>query len=382
MPTYYEDHVAAIAANAALQDAIVCGLLGSCLPHLLTSFAAATEAGLPVETHRDVNLLFCIPTVLQQPALSAAVPRHMRMPCAATTVRHAFALVAAVAALPADLPAGLARHSFGRGTLLGMHLHAAELLALCCSSLSPPDAAAAGSAGGRSDSSSNAAADVTSGQLTAWELVAVVPHIASAVRGLVAGAADDFRSLRAQARVVNLYHDSVGHLLVLMGNLTCTAAQLSSWMAAAEASLRLLPVLMQLGAALHQLPADSLRQADRDAAGRLADRLIDTLWCQVPDLRLEGPAGSSAAEQPAPAGSGAAGQPTPAALRHQLLQAHLAGCRLVHWLAQRAAQGDSIELAGCGMPLRDMLLKLLFGLCRVVLRVSNLEGSRASLRSG
>ena len=378
----YRDQAMGIAADAALQDGLAGAVLTSCLPLLAARLAAAVAEGLPPSSHAYVKGAGMLASTLQRLQLAPAVARHMRRPGAAAIMHHAAAVVAAVAALPADLPDGLAVHWLVQDSLLAMHLNAAELLALCSSGLSQPAAPAggAGSSGGSSGSSSGGgsggnsssvdAADLSSEQLAlAWELVAAVPHIASAMQALVAAAPANDLGLQVQASVASEYSTAVGHIPAQLADVPCSAAQLSTWAAAVEASLRLHPLLWQLDAALQPLTDES--QLDQSVAGLLAARLRGLFCCRVPLLAEGALTDNSAAEQP-----------TPAALRRQLLQAHLAGCRAVHWLAHRAAVSDGLELAGRGMPLRDMLLKLLLGLCHVLLRVLVVECSHASLRSG
>ena len=323
---------------------------------------------------------------VQRLQLAPAVARHMRRPGAAAIMHHAAAVVAAVAALPADLPDGLAVHWLVQDSLLAMHLNAAELLALCSSGLSQPAAPAggAGSSGGSSGSSSGGgsggnsssvdAADLSSEQLAlAWELVAAVPHIGSALQAIVAAAPANDASLALQASVVGMYSTAVGHIPIQLGDCPCSTAQLSAWAAAAAASLRLHPLLWQLDAALQPLTDES--QLDQSAAGLLAARLRFQLCCRVPTLAEGAQAGSSTTEQP-----------TPAALQRQLLQAHLAGCRLAHWLSQRAAVSGMIELAGSNRGLVDQLpsslLLLLHNLCLVQQREIDLAAAAAGQRAG
>ena len=70
-------------------------------------------------------------------------------------------------------------------------------------------------------------------------------------------------------------------------------------------------------------------------------------------------------------------------LRRQLLQVHLAGCRLVHWLSQRAAASGRIEFVSCNRGLADQLPSnlLLFQhtLCLVQQRVFDVAAAAGQL---
>ncbi|PRW60531.1 hypothetical protein C2E21_1213 [Chlorella sorokiniana] len=218
----------AIAADSAAQDALTSALLTSCLPYLAAKFSEAVAAGLPPSSHQHISALGFVFSAMQRLPLVAAVPRHMRAPGAAATLRAVASVVEAVAALPGDLPAGVAPNiAVANSTLLGMHLHAAQLLAACCIDLSRPAAAAAGSeprnggqqgdrgggSGGSGGSSGEAmAADVDQQLEVAWALVAAVPHMCSAVRALVAAAAAGLGSVQMVSDVASLY-GRLAHLL-------------------------------------------------------------------------------------------------------------------------------------------------------------------------
>lgn len=108
----------------------------------------------------------------------------------------------------------------------------------------------------------------------------------------------------------------------------CSAAKLPVWAVAAEVSLPLVPPLLQLDAALQQLPADS---PERPAAGRPAVERVSVLWSRWPSVRQLAASSSAAAE------------PALAEVQCQLVQAHLAGCRQAHWLCRQAAAGGSAK---------------------------------------
>lgn len=363
MESQFEGHEAAVADDPAAQDAITAALLTRCgLQRLVAAFAEAAPAGLPLsQLYGHAPMLLLLIDLVAHATLQLAVERFTRGPAAVAALRSAAAFVAAAATLPADLPADLQLGS-EVDPFLDLHFHAAQLLALCCRGRVQRPAATgdSSSGGGGGDSSSDAAPLLSSEQLAAaWELMAAVPHIAAAIRALVAGAnarAPD--SSREQALVVTNYGYALAALPVELQLMLCSAAQLSTWAAAAQAGLRLQPLLLQLSAASQEFPASSPEQV---AAGQLAAQLLAVVW--MCPFQEEGAAGS-----------GAAAEPEPVALRHELLQAHLAGCRLVHWLAKRAAAGGSMfEFQGSRLSQAVLLLRLLGGLCGMLTRYHVLE---------
>lgn len=135
----------------------------------------------------------------------------------------------------------------------------------------------------------------------------------------------------------------------------CSAAQLFAWAAAAQASLRLQPVLVQLDAALQRLPHGN---EGRDVANRLARRLILQLCSDNPTLGSAATGGDAAAERAAAELRGQLGR--------QLGQVHLAGCRLANWVAQQGAAGSYLR--------SPVVLQLLLrGLCKTLLRRLHLD---------
>ena len=169
------------------------------------------------------------------------------------------------------------------------------------------------------------------------------------------------------AAVVCLYCMPLSMLPPDLTAAPCSAARLSAWAAAVEASLRLQPVLLQLDGALQQLPASNNK---RHAASLMADQLFMSLSSPLPQLTAGEP------------GQNATAQPAPAALRRQLLQAHLAGCRLVHWQAQQAAAGRAAQLRGSLLGLPAVLLLQLQGLCHMLMRLVQMEQAAAGRDAG
>lgn len=157
-----------------------------------------------------------------------------------------------------------------------------------------------------------------------------LPHLVTAydeaaLRSLLSqAAADDAASLQGQAAVVSTYCSVHKVVAVNLSQSAWPARQLSAWVAAAEAILRLQPQLLQLDGVLQQLPGSGMEQ---QAAGVLATHLLTLLRKHWPPPERAVMSGSRAGAKAAD-------------LRRQLAQAHLAGCRLAHWLAQRAAGGQ------------------------------------------
>lgn len=333
----YQEHAAAIAADPAVQDALVGALLSYCLPSLSAASADAAAEGLSTATQELLVVLALLMKVLSLPVLEAAVAGHMRAPGAAATMRHAAGIVASVAALPTTLPPAL--QVVSKDAQVSMHMLAASLLADLSQHLMdlPPASEGSGSSsrsGFEVGSSSGAADAAATRRAVAWELVAAVPHIAASIQALVAGAAaGELTFLRDRASAVRMYCFALVTLPTELPSGPCSAAQLSAWAAAAEASLRLLPLLLQAHTAFQQLPA---QEDARSAAGRLAAQIVHLVWSVNPNrlAPLAGGGGSTAE-------AAAAGE-----LQGQLARAHLAVCRLTHWLAQRAAEGDAVAPPG------------------------------------
>ncbi len=395
----YAEHAAAIAADAAAQEAIAGALLTCCLPHLAAKFGEAAAAGLPPSSHQHARKLCVLAQVLQCLPLASGLAQHMQAPGAAGTLRLAADVVAAVAALPRNLPASSDQDSMvADDTYLGMHLCAAGLLAACCSGLSQLPTATAGSSsnghgggvdcggsgGGSSDGSVRGGGGSRSGgsgsggsaeagmsgelPMVAWELIAAVPHMCSAVRAVApCTAAADLSSLGVHAKMFSLYSGCLPWLPAWLAYAPCSATQLAAWAAAAEAGLRLQPVLVQLDAALQQLPDGS---PERQAVGRLAGQLMVAVCGPVPAMEAS------------PSGGRAASEPATAAFGSQLLQAHLAGCRLAHRLSQQGAAGRAMETLGNTVGMAPLILTLLISLCQMLMRLFQQEPTGAELNAG
>lgn len=375
----FAEHAAAIAADPALQEAITGALLERCLPPLTAAFAEAAAAGVPPNSCDDARTLILAHELLWCAELWPAMMRHVRGPGAAATAKHAALFVATVATLPAEpMTRVLCSDDF-----VAMHCLAARLLAACYGGLLLPAAAGeAASAGGEDSHSggsgrSSSAADKTR-QAVVWELMALVPHICGALRVLVTSAAmDDLGCLKMQADAVTNYGDCLRQLLYQLAGVPWSAAQLSAWAAAAEAGLRLQPLLQQLHAALQQQPLDS---EGRRAVGSLAAQLVLLVW-RSSQLKSQNTAGSSGrsgsssnAQQLQPAEA--------AALRRQLAQVHMAGCRLAHWMVQQTAAGAPTHLPAIGEALPAWHWLLLGGLCKVLLSLQQLNDNQSGLPAG
>ena len=345
-------------------------------------------ADLPPSSHEHIKALCFLLVALKRLPLGPAVGRHMRAPGAAATLHHAVGVVAAVSALAADLPASVAAPiSVLSSTRLGMHSHAAQLLAACCSGLSCEPVSAVGSetssvpqqsggsdSGSSSGSGSGAAAGTSDQQLeVAWELVAAVPHVCSAVRALLDSTTPgNLVDLQVLSAVADWYGGCVGRLRAQVVGVPCSAEQLSAWAAAVEDSHRLLPLLVQHDTSL--LQQQHLQQQAgnlwQQAATLLAAQLVSALYAYHPQLATSVP-GGNVLEQPG----------TPA-LRRQLLRAHLAGCRLVHWLAQQAPVSRALLLLGGYVGAPTMLMVLIDSLCQTLLRLFQLEDADSGWAAG
>jgi hypothetical protein len=305
----YSRHAAALAANPHLQQAVVGFLLQRCLP-ALAGQAAADADQLVQHFAKSFIGLQALAAVLAVPSLSAAVARHQPRLDTVVWVQHA---AANVEALPASRPDGVAAGVFGRA------FEAVILLLSClCDAMLDQPTAGSSSSGGTNNSCEQAA----------WELVRVVPHAAACSQAL----AVDGECPRSTVAAVCCNLGFALRLLERLRMSKATPAQLEAWAAAAEAGVRLQPLLARLHseaaeaglrlqplqAQLHSEAAEEQQQQQQQQQQQLfaalSLQLINNLWCGMPDTRGTEPDGA-------------------AALGRRLWQLHSASCQLLHWLA-------------------------------------------------
>ena len=380
-----------------MQDAILEALLTSCLPRLAARFGEAVAAGLPPGPHKHLKALCFLLYAVRWLPLEPAIARHMQAPGAAATVRQATNVLAAAASLPVDLPVDVANQlSAASSSQTDMQLDAVQLFTACCRGLNQQPVAAGGretssipQQGSEGGGGSGAVADAADQQLAvAWELVSAVPHVCSVVRELLASAVlDGLVFLGVLTNMIKWYGRCLSWVAAQATETPCSAEQLSAWAAAGEATHRLIPVLaqhdgMQQQQHQHQHQHQPQHQQQRPppqqpagdqwqlAGSVLVSKLASTFYGNCPLLATSVPGGSALEQRGTPA------------LRRQLLQAHLAGCRLVHWLAQQASVNRALLLPDDHAAAPAALLLLLNSLCQTLLRRFQLEVSASGWAAG
>jgi hypothetical protein len=210
----------------------------------------------------------------------------------------------------------------------------------------------------------------------AWEVVDLVPHMAQVLQALSAEGADaDTLACLCQnyAATASLLDDGGSGL----GGI-CSSSELAAWAAAADAGVRLLPLLAQWNADWQQLAADQA-PAHPDAACNLAELLLHTLAVGGSHLADERVSGGGATQA---AAAGGKPQPTPAYLAKQLCRVHKSTCSLVHWLR---VEGNPALMPGCfDTDLWFQLLEALHSQLRAALDQLHLAGdeSRSKIFQG
>ena len=241
--------------------------------------------------------------VLSSGCLQAAAVECMSHTDAAAAVRHAGAILRTLpASRPHDVPA-----------TVFCHVTALELLAFVCSTVAESCSSNEGSTGssGAGGSGSSGAGGSSGAAAAAWELVRLVPLCTGFIQTL---AADNACCYCTPA--VCVFFSSALQLLPVarLNEHQATPAQLVAWAEAAEAGVRLQPLMERLDGDRPQQHAQQQAQhAQRQQFAALAGQLL-VLLSNPP--RLQRPVGS------------AGGTP---ALRWTLWRLHSAVCRLVHW---------------------------------------------------
>lgn len=254
----YAKHAAALASNGALQQAIVRLLLRRCLP--ATVHRQQPDAFTEMDVGRVAQVLSMLGSTEQ---LRPAVEIELCQPGVAAAVVQQAAAMAAT--LPASRPAGLHADFFAHA-----HNTVLMMLAFACKVLVPQPcvedmAGSAGAAGtfGTASSAGGSSADAASGcqaQARAWApgseewwavtsaVLRLVPHFAALLCTLAADAECQQHSL------VKLCSNVCRLLEVLLlenggiASVTATTQQTQAWAAAAEAGMRLQPLLTELHA--------------------------------------------------------------------------------------------------------------------------------------
>ncbi len=231
----------------------------------------------------------------------------MQQPKAAAYIQQAMRVVAA---LPLQRRAADTPGRFG-----AQHASAALLLGHVCSAELPDSTAAA----------------------AVWPFVEAVPRLAALLAALAADDSTPVNQLSVLCYGLRLTAGALLHQLpTLSGN-----SRLAAWAAAGDASLRLVPVLLQLHERCRSVSGEHLQQAPL--------HLSQNLLCVVDAAGL---AAMHVAEKVRAAQPPAADEQ----LTRQLWSLHTSMCRLVAWLAAdptgaRAAVLPLATLQGAALPL-------------------------------
>ena len=202
-------------------------------------------------------------------------------------------------------------------------------------------AAEASSDSGTAAGSSAAAADSQTAvdvQAAIWAVIHLLPHLTALLQELASSDAYSQHQLAAVCNDVTatlrLLHEFRGP-----GSLD----QLTAWAAAADAGLRQLPALTQLGARWRQRRPDPQLTAElQHTASVLFPFCVLAMWMrQVEKARR---CASTHLRQLA-TGSPAAGQVQLPLVARQLWQLHSTSCRLIHWLAREGAAALQLSSA-------------------------------------
>ena len=297
----YAQHRAALAASPPARSAIAALLLKHALPHLA---AVAEGQGMDWRSCSGLGcLLDTLTSAVGSASLMPALQRHISLPGSAAFFQHAARVVKAV---PLEVPEGVPAQQHAAA-----HRNAAKLLSDLCLLLT----SAAGQPGSRAAATSTAPGRAEL-QAAGWQVVGLVPHMAAAIQGMAAGTSRKLQqmlpaicySFATAVQCQDMWSTSIG-----------SQQQLEVWVAAADAGMRLLPLLRQLDASWHQ--RQDLRD-DFQIVALMAARLV---------LRMLHVGSIGACKWALRPGSEPAAC-VRASLAAPLAQLHSRSCRLVHWL--------------------------------------------------
>ena len=296
-------------------------LLGCCLPTVAAAMQAAAAAGAPC-IELAAHMLHRLPRTLRHPSLKAVVEQRLQGPPVVEAVQAA---VAVVQALPLPRPPGMEA-----GLFVQLHINAALLLYAC--TLPMAEKLRAEQGGGSTPAAGLPAGSSDHRQQAAWQLVALVPRLASAIQVL----ADDPDAATAYpddpdawSRKLSAVCEGLAgavRLLRCLAEQPASPAQLASWAAAAAAGLRLQPLLLQLDASFQQRGLGTGGNGTAfNGAQQVSAVLLSHLFQGMPSLQEQGDA--------AAADSATAQR----SLALRLWELHSTAARLCHFLARRGS---------------------------------------------
>ena len=366
---------AALAASRSTQQSVAELLLRVGLPTLRAAFvdpAAGRGGSALFEPESMPNIAMGgLVGALGMPSLKPAVQRCLHQHGGAALVQLAADIMQA---LPVARPAGIGRDDFMR-----THAGSIRLLSRLCRWIDTPlqlPAEASGRGGAQStrgstasDSSatgagsSQTAADV---QAAAWAVIHLLPHLAALLREL---ACSDAFSQYQLAEVCNAIAVALCLLQAFKG--PGSLDQLAAWAAAADAGLRLLPLLVQLGARWRQRQPDPLLPAElHDSASVHFSTLLLDVWMRHVEKARQ--CASSHLHQLA-AGSPAADETQLPPVARQLWQLHTTSCRLVHWLAAEGAAALELDSRGWVCTVLEMQAQFLQAYAALKVQLADTE---------
>lgn len=298
----WSQHRAAIAADAALQQAIVDTLLQRCLP---ATEAAVVEgrlpAGLPLRPGGHTTaMLFCMSCVLQHDSLAPAAESRLQAGGAVAALHHAAAILLA---LPTVRPAG----AFSQAWSFNLSSASALLAGQCQQIVLQQQGAQVAAAQHDSGATLTVQLGGEAAGTAVWQSATVLPRMAASLVALTG-------ELEAHSTSSEQRDSRLRDLFIISNNLRlpiyfvwglqleeCSPQQLSCWLAAAAASLRLLPCFAFLCAQLKQHNCYS--DSERKTAARLCPGLLMAVAAGLPEqLSQLAPAlqrlGSRAAQMP------------------------------------------------------------------------------------
>ena len=353
----YRLHAKALAAIPYPRLAVASMLLRQTLPGV----AAALEARSSPAPHERGSigaleahvLLGATADALRRAPLLPAVAQLSHQP-GSHFVPLAGRIIRALPTSVEGLPSGVAPGELGNA-----HCNAAKLLGGLCVPLFPenwaleapsagqPGPSSGSGSGGGSSARAGAAASDASGssgpaasaahpgserqRLAAWEVVRLVPNVALVLRQLAAGGS----SACTQDRLAGAFAGYAAALQLVgsrQGGIR-SWDELGAWAAAADAELRLLPLLADLDARWrHLAPAEQPCELLRTAPCELSLQLVSAVWQRAASAASVWVIGDGVDEPAAAIASEA-----PAALSQRLWQLHSTACRMVLWLAARSS---------------------------------------------
>lgn len=239
----WNDHSVAIAGDPALQQAIITVLLQHSLPAVAAALPAEASAGL-LEGSKALQVLEQLACTLRHASLASAVDFWGAPPAAATSVAHA---VATLRCLLPDQPGGQPSDAAAAA-----FLPATVVLAICCRGAVEAfrrAKAAGGAAAASVDSQAGGAC---------LRIATLLPRLMPAIAQLLGSPPSSTESTAsyglwmADQNVIVASLAPALYLLQTMLPVPCSHTQLTIWLRAACASLRLLPRLAQLDVQLQQ----------------------------------------------------------------------------------------------------------------------------------